>query len=301
MEKKTCELPSRDKILSEAKAFAVSVKSIFREDLLQALLYGSCARGTHNAKSDVDIALVFTRSGRRSFSPGGDERAYACDQLELDFYTRVGMPLSLYISSHEKFKEKSEQGLGFIKSLLRDSVDLLGETVKTTKKYAVNEKNAPAHRKKLAKSTLKESLLNVQDCAYRIKREQYRGAAESLFCALFRLAQSVFFAQGEDPPHRREFNLKLGEILNRAGLTEGYIQFYEEIENLRDIAVYSYAEDTETFTRAESYKLLKHGVPWIEQVMGKLLPAEITAPLLSLIKETRAEIDKILFAPLQSK
>jgi predicted nucleotidyltransferase len=39
------------------------LKELIKDDLVEVILYGSCARGDYNEDSDIDIALI-TKSGR---------------------------------------------------------------------------------------------------------------------------------------------------------------------------------------------------------------------------------------------
>lgn len=59
-----CDLVLNEEIIEKVKKEAVAqVRGLMGEDLVEVILYGSCARGDYTGDSDIDIALL-TKSDR---------------------------------------------------------------------------------------------------------------------------------------------------------------------------------------------------------------------------------------------
>ncbi len=158
-------------ILAEARGFAAEVKRIFGDDLVSALLFGSCATGTNHAESDIDIALILTPQGKASFSSKGDERSYACDSLELDVYERLGMPVSLLVFDVERFEKEKLFGGGLARSLVSKSIDLLkeGDAIDDRPPFSGGE-GFREFAEAIVEKALSESLSSMEDCLSRLER-----------------------------------------------------------------------------------------------------------------------------------
>lgn len=82
-----------EEIISEIKKEAAdSAHCLMGADLVEAVLYGSCARGDYTADSDIDIALV-TRCGRMESKKYDDGLNAIYCQKNRNIYCRTGQYL----------------------------------------------------------------------------------------------------------------------------------------------------------------------------------------------------------------
>ena len=284
-------------ILAEARGFAAEIKRIFGEDLVSALLFGSCATGANHAESDIDIALVLTPRGKASFSTKGDERSYACDSLERGVYERLGMPVSLLLFDVERFEKEKLFGGGLARSLASKSIDLLKEG------DFVDERPHPAggelvreFAEALVREALTESVFRLGDCLSRMERARWRAAHNELFFAVYHAANAALAAAGKDPGSYGRAGSELATIAGKAGFESGYIRLYHERMRLRNLSVYTYFEDVGAFNERETRRALAEAYAWIAKTVD-----ELVLPVVPLSKSfetmlAEAGLDKRLFA-----
>lgn len=103
--RKTCGLPALIKAVLQPMA----------SDITYAGLYGSIARGSEHARSDVDLLIV----GRISF----EQAIRTVTPVE----ARIGREIGVRLFSPEEFRQKRASGDSFVQGVLRgERVDLLG-------------------------------------------------------------------------------------------------------------------------------------------------------------------------------
>lgn len=115
------ELTLTNEIIIKVKKEAVaSVCKLMGEDLTEAILYGSCARGDYHEDSDIDIALI-TRCGRmeaKKYDDGLDEISV---QLAMKYFAVVNFVCLPY----DEFLEKEKWYLYF-RNIVKDGEVLYG-------------------------------------------------------------------------------------------------------------------------------------------------------------------------------
>ena len=91
-----------DKLIKEASEEAVSkAAEIMGDDLVKAVLYGSCARGDYSEESDIDIALL-TRCDRL------EVKKYRNDLSDVtaDIATRTYAMISFICLPYDEFNDR---------------------------------------------------------------------------------------------------------------------------------------------------------------------------------------------------
>ena len=83
------------------KAAAALVSDLMNGDLIEAILYGSCARGDYTADSDIDIALV-TKCDRMQVKKYDDALAGIATELAMRYFVIVNFVCVPY----DEFVEK---------------------------------------------------------------------------------------------------------------------------------------------------------------------------------------------------
>lgn len=93
-----------NEIIEKIKVEATEkIKEIMFSDLIQVILYGSCARGDYHADSDVDIALL-TKCDRYEVKKYDDALAKIATELAMKYFAVVNfVPLP-----YDEFLEKKE-------------------------------------------------------------------------------------------------------------------------------------------------------------------------------------------------
>lgn len=79
----------------------VEVRDIMKTDLVEIILYGSCARGDYTQESDIDIALL-TRCYRLEVKKYGDDLAHIATKIAMKYFAVVNFECLPY----EEFEEK---------------------------------------------------------------------------------------------------------------------------------------------------------------------------------------------------
>jgi len=87
-----------DKVKNEAMNL---VKNLMKSDLVEAILYGSCARGDYSEDSDIDIALL-TQCDRTEVKKYEEALAYISTELAMKYFTVVNFVCLPY----QEFVEK---------------------------------------------------------------------------------------------------------------------------------------------------------------------------------------------------
>lgn len=91
-----------DKIITAVKREAALMASeLMREDLVEVILYGSCARGDYTVDSDIDIALI-TKCDRMEAKKYADALAGIATTLAMKYFAIVNFVCLPY----DEFKEK---------------------------------------------------------------------------------------------------------------------------------------------------------------------------------------------------
>lgn len=93
-----------NEIIEKIKVEATEeIKEIMFSDLIQVILYGSCARGDYHADSDVDIALL-TKCDRYEVKKYDNALAKIATELAMKYFAVVNfVPLP-----YDEFLEKKE-------------------------------------------------------------------------------------------------------------------------------------------------------------------------------------------------
>lgn len=77
------------------------VHELMQEDLVEIVLYGSCARGDYTEDSDIDIALM-TRSDRLEAKKYDEKLAAIATELAIKYFTIVNFVCLPYKEFEEK-------------------------------------------------------------------------------------------------------------------------------------------------------------------------------------------------------
>lgn len=110
-----------EEIISKVKKEAVdSAHSLLGTDLVEAVLYGSCARGDYTADSDVDIALV-TKCGRMESKKYEDGLDAIATELAMKYFTIINFVCLPY----KEFMEK-KSWYGFFRNIEKEGEVLYG-------------------------------------------------------------------------------------------------------------------------------------------------------------------------------
>ena len=96
------ELILDEQTINIVKLEAVKLASeLMREDLVEVILYGSCARGDYSADSDIDIALI-TKCNRMEAKSYSDALAGIATTLAMKYFAIVNFVCLPY----DEFVEK---------------------------------------------------------------------------------------------------------------------------------------------------------------------------------------------------
>ncbi|MCD8120072.1 MAG: nucleotidyltransferase domain-containing protein [Lachnospiraceae bacterium] len=76
-------------VIDKASKEAVEgAKRVMKSDLVEAILYGSCARGDFHADSDIDIALI-TKCGRTEIDKYNDALAWVATEIIAKYLSAI--------------------------------------------------------------------------------------------------------------------------------------------------------------------------------------------------------------------
>lgn len=91
-----------DKLINEVKEECTSlVRDLLKEDLVEVVLYGSCARGDYTEDSDIDIALL-TKSDRLEVKKYDDALATIAAEIAIKYFAIVNFVCLPYKEFEEK-------------------------------------------------------------------------------------------------------------------------------------------------------------------------------------------------------
>ena len=91
-----------DNLINEVKEECTSlVRDLLKEDLVEVVLYGSCARGDYTEDSDIDIALL-TKSNRLEAKKYENALATIATEIAMKHFAIVNFVCLPY----EEFEEK---------------------------------------------------------------------------------------------------------------------------------------------------------------------------------------------------
>ena len=91
-----------DNLINEVKEECTSlVRDLLKEDLVEVVLYGSCARGDYTEDSDIDIALL-TKSDRLEVKKYENALATIATEIAMKHFAIVNFVCLPY----EEFEEK---------------------------------------------------------------------------------------------------------------------------------------------------------------------------------------------------
>lgn len=91
-----------ESIINTVKEEVVAlVSELLKDDLVQIVLYGSCARGDYNADSDIDIAII-TKSGRLQAKSYASDLANIATVLAMKYFAVVNFVCLPYAEFEEK-------------------------------------------------------------------------------------------------------------------------------------------------------------------------------------------------------
>lgn len=98
------DLSLNDKLIDTVKKEAANlVSELMREDLVEVILYGSCARGDYTEDSDIDIALI-TNCDRVEAKKYNEELANIATSLAMKYFAVVNF---VCLPSEEFEKKKT--------------------------------------------------------------------------------------------------------------------------------------------------------------------------------------------------
>lgn len=85
------ELALNENVIQEVKREVVDLATnLMGKDLVEIILYGSCAREDYTSDSDIDIALI-TRSNRLEAKKYASELACIAAELAMKYFAIVNM------------------------------------------------------------------------------------------------------------------------------------------------------------------------------------------------------------------
>lgn len=91
-----------EEIIHKANTDAISMlKELLGNDLVEIILYGSCARGDYTEDSDIDIAIL-TRCGRTEAKKYGDGLDHISTELAMKYLVVVNFTCLPYKEFLEK-------------------------------------------------------------------------------------------------------------------------------------------------------------------------------------------------------
>lgn len=115
------ELVLNDEIINRIKLeVPVFVKKLMKEDLMEIVLYGSCARGDYTEDSDIDIALI-TKSDRVEAQKYTSDLAVIATELAMRYFAIVNFVCLPY----KEFIEK-KSWYAYFKNIEREGEVLYG-------------------------------------------------------------------------------------------------------------------------------------------------------------------------------
>ena len=115
------ELVLNDEIINRIKLeVPVFVKKLMKEDLMEIVLYGSCARGDYTEDSDIDIALI-TKSDRIEAQKYTSDLAVIATELAMKYFAIVNFVCLPY----KEFIEK-KSWYAYFKNIEREGEVLYG-------------------------------------------------------------------------------------------------------------------------------------------------------------------------------
>lgn len=96
------DLLLNDEVIDKVKKEATDLtKELLKSDLVEVILYGSCARGDYTDDSDIDIALL-TRCDRVEVKKYDEELAYISTELAMKYFAVVNFVCLPYREFMEK-------------------------------------------------------------------------------------------------------------------------------------------------------------------------------------------------------
>lgn len=120
-ENKMYEILMNDEIIEKVKRDVIeSVSHLMKNDLVEVILYGSCARGDYTEDSDIDIALL-TRCDRMEVKKYDEELANLATELAMKYFTVVNFVCLPY----QEFTEK-RTWYAYFRNIEKDGVILYG-------------------------------------------------------------------------------------------------------------------------------------------------------------------------------
>lgn len=110
-----------DKLISLVKAESTYlVHDLMQDDLVEVVLYGSCARGDYTEDSDIDIALL-TKSDRLEVKKYDEQLAAIAAELAIKYFAVVNFVCLPY----KEFEEK-KTWYPYFRNIAVDGVVLYG-------------------------------------------------------------------------------------------------------------------------------------------------------------------------------
>ena len=113
-----------DEIIKKIKAdIPELVQQILQDDLVEVVLYGSCARGDYTDDSDIDIALI-TKSDRLEVKKYASDLAAVATELAMKYFVIVNFVCLPY----EEYIEK-KSWYAYFRNIENEGVILYGAGV----------------------------------------------------------------------------------------------------------------------------------------------------------------------------
>lgn len=104
------------------KRIVDEVPNLMKTDLIEIILFGSCARGDYENDSDIDIALL-TRCDRLEVKKYADKLDELATEIAMDNFSIV----NFVCFPDSEFKEKKSRYTLF-KNISKEGIKLYGET-----------------------------------------------------------------------------------------------------------------------------------------------------------------------------
>jgi len=114
----------KEQVIGVLRSFARELRSVFGDDLLKVLLFGSFATDTHHAESDVDVMVVLTDEGKRRYEKKTDDARSGFVAAEISAVEGTRCPLSVLIWSESRYREELDSGSAFGSNLKSKSLEI---------------------------------------------------------------------------------------------------------------------------------------------------------------------------------
>lgn len=106
---------NRDEVINELKRIAIKIKSDEKENLVDIILFGSIAKGTHTGTSDVDIVIILKECNLNLFERIRKFLKY--------FDINIGVDLLVY--TKKEFEKMKDEKNPLILEIISSDISIL--------------------------------------------------------------------------------------------------------------------------------------------------------------------------------